>query len=94
MNTNFESGKHESQREYTYYVPGRWFTYITQAVTAGITNIVTLAITVVVAILVILGGLTLAYFYLPTTVFNVIMLVVVADILLGFVVRVVLNRKN
>lgn len=93
MKINFETSKPDDQWESTYYLPGRWVAYVTQAVAAGITNIVTLAITIIVTIFVILGGLWLAYQYLPVNVFTIILAVLIADIALGFVVRAILKRR-
>ena len=76
-----------------YYVPGGWVAFIVEAVTAGITNVVTLALIVVVSILVVLGGLWLAYVYLPASVFTLILAVLLADIALGIVVRAVAKRR-
>jgi len=94
MKTNFESRKRGNQGDNTTNYLGGGIIYITQALTAGITNAVTLALTVVISILVILGGLILAYYYLPTTVFNIILVVLVADILIGISARIVHNRRT
>lgn len=91
--TYIETRKRENQREYTYYFPDRWVTYVTQAVAEGITKIVAAAITVVVTILVILGGLWLAYVYLPLNIFYIILAVLIADIAIGIVLRVVFLRR-
>lgn len=93
MTTNTEARKPQDQREFTYYVPGRWVTLITHAVVGGITRVLTVAITIVVTILVLLGGLWLAYVYLPVNVFYIILAVLIADIALDIVLRSVLSRK-
>lgn len=93
MKTYIETRKRENQREYTNYFPDRWVTYVTQAVAEGITKIVAAAITVVVTILVILGGLWLAYVYLPLNIFYIILAVLIADIAIGIVLRVVFLRR-
>lgn len=77
----------------TYYVPGRWAVYITQAIAGGITSLLTAAVAVVVTILVILGGLWLAYVYLPANVFYIILAILMADIALGIVLRAVYKRR-
>jgi len=82
MKTDFESRKRGNQGDNTTNYLGGWIIYITQA------------LTVVISILVILGGLILAYYYLPTTVFNIILVVLVADILIGISARIVHNRRT
>ncbi|NIS83400.1 MAG: hypothetical protein GTO14_25115, partial [Anaerolineales bacterium] len=70
-----------------------WVTQIIQAVTAGITGVLTAGITVVVTILVLLGGLWLAYTYLPMSVFYIILAVLVVDMVLGIALRAFLSRR-
>lgn len=93
MNTNFKTGKQGKDSQYTYYIPGRWVTIITQAVTRGITNIVVATITLVVTILVLLGGLWLAYTYLPVNIFYIIFAVLIIDIAVGIILRAVFLRR-
>jgi hypothetical protein len=93
MTTNFGSRNSQDEQDFTYLEPGRWVTFITQAVAAGITSVVTIVITAVVIILLLLGGLWLAYAYLPTNVFTIILAVLIADISLGIVLRSVLRRR-
>jgi hypothetical protein len=93
MTTKFESRKTQNQRTSTYYFPGRWVTLIAQAVAIGITNVVSIAITVMVIFLLLFGSLWLAYTYLPTSIFYIILAVLIADIALGIVMRSVLSRR-
>jgi hypothetical protein len=93
MATKSETRSPEDRREYAYYVPGPWVTYVTTTVALGITRALAVAITVGVAILVLVGGLWLAYTYLPMNVFYIILAVLVADIVFGMVLRVVLSRR-
>ncbi len=53
----------------------------------------TAGITVVVTILVLLGGLWLAYTYLPMSVFYIILAVLVVDMVLGIALRAFLSRR-
>jgi hypothetical protein len=48
---------------------------------------------VIVTVLVILGGLYLAYVYLPLNIFYIILAVLVADIALGILFRAVFSRR-
>jgi type IV secretory pathway VirB2 component (pilin) len=93
MNTNFKTGKQGKDSKYTYNIPGRWVTIITQAVTGGITNMVAAVVTVVVTILVLLGGLWLAYVYLPVNIFYIILVVLIIDIAVGIILRGVFFRR-
>jgi hypothetical protein len=93
MKTYFQSRKPEKDRKYIYNFPGDWVTRITQAIAAGITNVVVAAITIFVTALVILGGLWLAYIYLPANIFYIILAVILADIALGIVLRAVFSRR-
>jgi hypothetical protein len=93
MNTKDETGNPKYQWEFTYGIPSRWVTYITYAMAGTITSVVAAAITAVAIVLVLLGGLWVAYAYLPVHVFYIILAVLVADMLLGIVLRAVLSRR-
>lgn len=67
----------------------RWANYVANLVTGSLTALIT-AITIVI---VVLGGMWLAYTYLPFNVFLIIAVVIVADILLGIAVRAYLRRR-
>jgi hypothetical protein len=67
--------------------------YITYAVSGAITNVVVAAVTVVAIVFVLLAGLWLAYTYLPLHVFHIVLAVLVADIMLGIVLRALRNRR-
>lgn len=94
MNTKNESNNQENYREYTVYLSGGYLISLIRAVTAGVTGVVTLFITVIVTFLVVTGGLALAYIYLPASVFNLIAIILAADILLGIALRAVLRRRT
>jgi predicted benzoate:H+ symporter BenE len=56
---------------------------------------VTVAISLVTTILILAGGVWLLYTYVPAEIFNIIMAVLLADILLGITLRyLVLRRKR
>lgn len=67
--------------------------YITYAVSGAITRFVAAAITAVVIVLVLLGGLWLAYTYLAQHVFYIILAVAAVDMALGIVLRAILSRR-
>ncbi len=93
MTTNQGTEKPEDKWQFTYDIPKGWVSYITYAVSGAITSVVAVVITAIVIILVLLGGLWLAYTYLPAQVFYIILAVLVADVVLGFVLRKALSRK-
>ena len=93
MTTNYKARRPDDQREFTYNFSSRWVTHITQAIIVGVTSVLTSAITVVVTILLLLGGLWLAYVILPINVFYIILAVLIADIALGIVLRSVFSRR-
>lgn len=93
MTTNYQNENFEDREEFTYHIPNRWLTYITYAISGAITRVVVATITAMVIILVILGGLWLAYNYLPINVFYIIVAVVVVDMALGIILRAVLSRR-
>ena len=93
MTTNYETEKPEDQWEFNFDIPSRWVTDITYAVSGAITSVVAAAIAAVAIVLVLLGGLWLAYAYLPVHVFHIILVVLVADMVVGIVLRAVLIRR-
>ena len=93
MKTNFKGSKKENQNEFTFFIPGQWVTYITRVITEGVTYILVTAITVLVTILVLIGGLWLAYVYLPVNIFHIILAVIIVDIALGVVLRTIFLRS-
>jgi hypothetical protein len=93
MATKFDSRKSQDQREIIFYSPDRWMNFIIQYVVAGITKVVTSIITVTVIFFVLLGGLWLVYSYLPGNVFKIVLAVLIADILLGIIVRYIQSRR-
>jgi hypothetical protein len=66
---------------------------ITYAISGAVTSAVAAVITAITIVVVLLGGLWLAYTYLPLSVFTIIAAVLAADILLGFAVRAYVKRK-
>jgi hypothetical protein len=82
-----------SSWQFRYIGTDRWVNYITYAVSGAITSVVASTITAIAIVLVLLGGLWLAYTYLPSDVFFIISAVLAADIALGFVVRAFLKRR-
>jgi hypothetical protein len=93
MTTNSSNKANADRKVSTFNVSGRWMKYITQAVAAGITSVVSSTITAFMIILVLLGGLWLAYTYLPQNVFLIILAVLFADIMLGIVLRSLFLRR-
>lgn len=93
MTTNHGTEKPGDRWQFTYDIPRRWVNHITYAVSGAITSVVAIAVTAVTIILVVLGGLWLAYAYLPTHVFYIILAVLVVDMVLGLLLRVVLSRR-
>lgn len=81
------------QDEFVRFIPGRWAREVTLLVTAWITSVVSVAISAVVTIVVLLGGLWLAYVYLPINVFYILIAVLMVDIALGILLRYVFARK-
>lgn len=95
MKNNFDTRKHGRERKINYiYLSSQWVAFIIQAIVGGITNIVVAAVTVVVTILVIVGGLWLAYIYLPPNTFYIILAVLIVDIALGIILRAVFLRRS
>lgn len=94
MKTKFKGSKQENKNEFTFFIPGQWVANITWMITEGVTNIVTIATTVIVTLLVIFGGLWLAYVYLSMNIFYIILAVLAVDITLGVILRVVFLRRQ
>jgi hypothetical protein len=93
MKHKFESGRHEDQWEFIHFFPGRWANEFTQSITVWITGVVTTVTAVVVMILVLVGGLWLAYVYLPANIFYIVLALIIADVALGIVLRSFLPRR-
>lgn len=93
MKTNSEGAKRKKQNDFVFYVPSQWVAYFTQLIVEGVTNVVVTAITVVVTILVVFGGLWLAYVYLPLNIFYIILVVLTVDIILGILLRSIFIRR-
>jgi hypothetical protein len=93
MTMKNESKTLNDRRVFAYDIPSGWVTYITHAVTGVITSIVAAVITTIAAILVLAGGLWLAYTYLPMRVFHIILAVLGVDLVLGIVLRAVLSHR-
>jgi hypothetical protein len=94
MTKEFKKDQPHEGYSFNDYYSARWVSHIIYAITAVITKGVAFAITVIVSLIVLVGGFWLAYTYLPTKFFNIIALVVFADILLGVAVRFVHTRRN
>jgi len=86
----------ESNRNwrFTYGVTDRWVNAFTYAITGAVTTVVATAITAITIVVVVLGGLWLAYTYLPLNVFTIIAVVLAADILIGIGLRAYLKRRQ
>jgi hypothetical protein len=94
MKIIFETRKQGADRKFTYFSsPNHLATNIAETIIGGITNIVAAAVTVVVTLLILLGGLWLAYLHLPGNIFYIILAVLIADIALGIVLRAVFLRS-
>jgi hypothetical protein len=76
-----------------FYIPGGWVASLIQAITAGVTGVITGTITIIAAVMLFIGGLWLAYLYLPVNVFTIILVVIVADIALGVILRALLKYR-
>lgn len=93
MTTNSDARGSKDEQETIYSFSERLVIFITLMVFAGITGILAGLITVIVTVVVLLGGLWLAYTYLPLNVFYIIIAVLIADITLGVVLRIFRPRK-
>lgn len=94
MKTHFEPNNSEDFWGSTYYIPGRWAAYVTHLIAVSITSFIAAIITLIVAFVVIFGGLWLAYLYLPVNIFTIILAVLAVDITLGIVVRALIKRRK
>ena len=94
MNTTNSNENSRGGRDIYTYLSTRWLFEVVEALTVGISNFLTVVISVVVTLLSVIGGLWLAYRYLPGKTFNLIALVVAADVLLGLVLRSVFRWNN
>lgn len=94
MKENFETRKQGTDRKHSYYLfSGLLATYIAKEIVGRITNVVAAAVTVVVTLLILLGGMWLAYLHLPGNIFYIILAVLIADIALGIILRAVFLRR-
>jgi len=75
-------------------VTDRWVNAITYAITGAVTSVVATVITAITIVVVVLGGLWLAYTYLPLNVFTIIAVVLAADILIGIGLRAYMKRRQ
>jgi hypothetical protein len=94
MTKEFKNNYQQEGQRFNYHFSVKRVSYIIYAISAGITSVLTIVITIIVSFLVLAGGLWLAFTYLPINVFNIIALVVLADIVFGVAVRFVLSRHN
>ncbi len=91
MTSEFGNKNPQNGGEFHYYVPSN----LVAQITADVTSVVTVAISLVTTILILAGGVWLLYTYVPTEIFNIIMAVLLVDILLGITLRyLVLRRKR
>ena len=93
MTADSKSRRPKDKRERDYTISNGWVANIIQAVTAAVTGVLTVVVAIVVTIMVLLGGLWLAYVYLPLNIFYIILAVLLADIVLGIVIRSVTSPK-
>lgn len=93
MTTNNSTREPNKARRVTYVFTDRWVNALTYAISGAVTYAVAAVITAITIVLVVLGGLWLAYTYLPLNVFILIAAVLVADILLGFAARIYMKRR-
>ncbi len=90
MKINFEQREPGTDRKHSYYFfHSLLATNLAQEIAGGITNIVATGVTMVVTFIVLLGGLWLAYTYLPENIFYIVLAVLIADAALGIILRVV-----
>ena len=94
MNAKYDGDQGKRGEELRFFSLDRLILEITNAVVIAITMFVTMGITIAVSILVVFGGLWLAYVYLPENVFRLIFLVVLVDILVGITLRFILSRRD
>lgn len=93
MTTNRTTPETKKARKYSYSFTDRWVSAFIYAMSGAITSALAAAITAITIVLVVLGGLWLAYTYLPLNVFILIAAVLAADILLGFAARIYVRRR-
>jgi hypothetical protein len=94
MVNNTGTNEPRGQRRYFTVMTDRLISYITRAITMGVTSAVTVVITVTTIAVVLIGGLWLAYTYLPLNVFYIILAILLVDILAGVLLRAVITRRK
>jgi biotin transporter BioY len=94
MKDEYGQERSQNKREFYYYIPSSWVAQFARTLTKEITRVVTVAVTLVTTILILIVGGWLLYTYLPATTFNIIIAVILADILLGIMVRFIMHRRK
>lgn len=94
MTTNAGTDKSHEGKEVVTILGDRWIRYVVGAISAGVTSAVTAVITVITITAVLIGGLWLAYTYLPLNVFHIILAVLLVDILAGILLRALFARRR
>ncbi len=94
MANAFRNNRSQNESEFHYYEPSDWVTQITYAISAGITRVVIVAISLVTTVLILAGGVWLLYTYVPADIYNIIIAVLLVDILLGIMVRYFVLRRR
>lgn len=93
MTTNDRTQGPNKSWRLIYAVSDRWVSDFVDAISHVITSGVAVAITAFTIVFVVLGGLWLAYTYLPLNAFTIIAVVLGADILIGIAVRAYVKRR-
>lgn len=94
MTDKFKNERFQSKQEYYSYIPPQWVAQITSAITDEVIRAVIVTVSVVTAILILAGGVWLLNTFVPPKIFNIILAVILADILLGISLRYLVVRRK
>ena len=73
--------------------PDRWLAALIGLITMTITGLIAAGVTILVTLLVLVGGVWLMHQVLPPTVFTILMVVLAVDIVLGLLIRAFVRRR-